>query len=230
MPNLKREKVTHLGVGVAPAGPSLAAQLGLAPNTGLVVNEVAPESPAQERIKAHDVLVELDGQLLINPEQFAVLIRNHRAGDEVTLKLIRNGKPETLKVKLTTHEAPVMPPGQIGRGPLGDRPRVVFPGGIPAPGQPHFMERQIEVNRRNAPGDEGVVRQRRFVIRDQAGSIEVNTDERGRSVVVKGVDGETVFSGPLNSPADYAAVPEAIRPRLEKLPQGRGPMGPPGRE
>mgnify|MGYP003351920004 CR=1 FL=1 len=62
MPNLKREKVTHLGVGVAPAGPNLAAQLGFAPNTGLVVNEVAPESPAQERIKAHDVLVELDGR------------------------------------------------------------------------------------------------------------------------------------------------------------------------
>jgi hypothetical protein len=196
----------------------------------LVVTEVAPNGPAQEKIKLHDVLVELDGQVLINPEQFAVLIRNHRAGDEVTLKLIRGSKPEMIKVQLATHEIPLAQPGPSERGARPEHPRVVFPGGIPMPGQPQYMERRIEVNPRNVPGDEAIVRQRRFVLRDQAGSIEVTNDERGRSVVVKGVDGETVFSGPLNSPADFAAVPEAIRPRLEKLPQGRGPTAPPGRE
>jgi hypothetical protein len=56
-----------------PAGPpAWTPNSGLAPHTGLVVTEVAPNGPAQEKIKLHDVLVELDGQVLINPEQFAV--------------------------------------------------------------------------------------------------------------------------------------------------------------
>lgn len=224
-PPMRREKVTHLGVGVAPAGPSLAAQLGLAPSTGLIVTDVTPNSPATEKIKPHDVLVEIDGQLLINPEQFAVLIRNHRPGDEVTIKLIRRGQSETIKTQLSAHEIAVPEPR-----PMPSRPGVTFPGGIPMPGQPSLVERQIEVHRRTPRGDEPALRQRRVVVRDQTGSIELNVGESGRSVIVKDLQGETVFTGPLNSPADFEAIPEAIRPRLERIPEARVPKAPDGRE
>jgi hypothetical protein len=222
----RREKVTHLGIGVAPAGPSLAAQLGLAPHTGLVVTEVSPKSPAHEQIKTHDVLLDLDGQLLINPEQFTVLIRNHRAGDEVTLKLIRGGKAETIRVKLTTQEISIDPRGPR---PMPAHPAVNFRGGIPIPGQPPLIERQTEVNRRDFPSAENTIQERRVVIRDQAGSIELNTNDQGRKVIVKDADGKTLFSGPLNSPADFEAAPASIKPHLQKLKQARGPMEPDGR-
>lgn len=228
-PNARRVKATHLGVGVAPSGPSLAAQLGLAPNTGLVVTNVEPNSPANEKIRPHDVLVEIDGQLLINPEQFAVLIRNHRAGDEVTLKLIRGGKAETLKIALSEHEV-FIHEGPMAHAPMPIRPGVRFPGGTPLPAQPSIVERQIEVKPRNAFGNEPPLRQRRVVVRDQAGSIELNSDERGRTVNVQDAKGETIFTGPLNSPADFEAIPEAIRRRLDKIPEARAPLAPSGRE
>src|SRR5690242_5223290 len=43
---LEKENVTFLGVEAAPAPAALAAQLGLARGTGLVVGHVAPKSPA----------------------------------------------------------------------------------------------------------------------------------------------------------------------------------------
>jgi len=100
--------ITFLGVETVPASRTLTEQLGLAPETGLVVNMVAPDSPAAAVLKPHDVLVKLDDQKLIETRQLAVLVRGHKEGDEVTLTYIRGGKEATAKVKLTKHDLPDM--------------------------------------------------------------------------------------------------------------------------
>ena len=71
------QKTSGVNLDLSP----LVAELGEVAR-GLVVAGVASDSPARDAIKLHDVLVELDGQLLINPEQLAVLVHNHRAGEE----------------------------------------------------------------------------------------------------------------------------------------------------
>ena len=43
--------------------------------------------------------------MLVNSEQLTVLIRNHQAGDEVTLALIRNGQPLKRQLKLGERQA-----------------------------------------------------------------------------------------------------------------------------
>jgi serine protease Do len=101
---MEKETVTFLGVEASPAPAALAAQLGLARGTGLVVGNVAPKSAAEGVLQQHDILLKLDDQILIEPHQLSVLIRNHKEGDEVTLTYIRAGKQATAKVKLTTHE------------------------------------------------------------------------------------------------------------------------------
>lgn len=104
----EKETVTFLGVETAPISPTLTAQLGLAEGTGLVVAHVVPGSPAAGVLKEHDVLLKLDDQVLIEQRQLAVLVRNHREGDEVTLTYLRGGKQATAKVKLDKHEVPKM--------------------------------------------------------------------------------------------------------------------------
>src|SRR6185369_3491768 len=99
--NVEKENVTFLGVEASPAPAALAAQLGLARGTGLVVGQVSPKSPASGVLQQHDVLLKLDDQILIEPHQLSVLIRQHKEGDEVTLTYLRSGKQATAKVKLS---------------------------------------------------------------------------------------------------------------------------------
>ena len=106
MGKMEKENVTFLGVEASPAPDALAAQLGLGRGTGLVIGHVAPKSPAEGVLQQHDILLKLDDQILIEGHQLAVLIRNHKEGDEVTLTYIRGGKQATAKVKLGTHEVP----------------------------------------------------------------------------------------------------------------------------
>jgi hypothetical protein len=105
---MEKENVAFLGVEASPAPAALAAQLGLAKGTGLVVGHVAPKSPADGVLQQHDVLLKLDDQILIEPHQLSVLIRNHKEGDEVTITYLRGGKQATAKVKLAQHEVPKM--------------------------------------------------------------------------------------------------------------------------
>jgi serine protease Do len=100
------ESVTFLGVETAPVSPTLTAQLGLADGTGLVIAQVALESPAAGVLKEHDVLLKLDDQLLIEQRQLSVLLRNHKEGDEITLTYLRGGKQATVRVKLAKHDVP----------------------------------------------------------------------------------------------------------------------------
>src|SRR5213075_1492155 len=100
---LEKENVAFLGVEAAPAPAALASQLGLARGTGLVIGHVAAKSPADGVLQQHDVLLKLDDQILIEPHQLSVLIRQHKEGDEVTLTYMRAGKQTTAKVKLGIH-------------------------------------------------------------------------------------------------------------------------------
>lgn len=100
------ETVAFLGVETSTVSATTATQLGLPRGTGLVVNHLVPKSPAADVLKVHDILLNLDDQILIEVRQLAVLIRNRKEGDEVTLTYLRGGQKATAKVKLGQQEVP----------------------------------------------------------------------------------------------------------------------------
>jgi membrane-associated protease RseP (regulator of RpoE activity) len=86
-------KVTWLGAVATAVSDDLASQLPIDEGTGLFVRQVAPDSPAaQAGIQVNDVLVKLDDQLLVNPEQFVTLVRNKKDGDAVSITYFRKGQ------------------------------------------------------------------------------------------------------------------------------------------
>lgn len=103
--------------------------------------------------------------------------------------------------KPETFEANVEPPPQ----PL-DLLREVRPGGAP----------QIQI-----VGDDRVTTWKtggaRFFIKDDAGEIEVRTEDGKRMVTARDAQGETTFTGPMDSDADRQALPPAIREKLAKV-------------
>ena len=91
-----REDRPWLGVSIEEASEALAAQLGLRPGAGLVVTYVAADSPAAKAgLQKNDVLVELEGQLLVHPAQLRKLVQARRDGDTLELMYYRAGKKET---------------------------------------------------------------------------------------------------------------------------------------
>jgi len=100
------EDVAFLGVAVSPAPPSLRAQLGIDPGTGLLVHHVEQESAAEGTIEQHDVLIRFNGQVLVNQDQLTVLVRNAGVGSSVELTLMRAGREETVSVELGERQVP----------------------------------------------------------------------------------------------------------------------------
>lgn len=124
------EKVAYLGVETMPVDPTMAAQLGLTRGTGVVIRRVAEGSPAASLLQEHDILTKLDDQILVNMPQLTVLVRNHKAGDEVKLTYIRGGKESTVRAKLGEREVPKL----AWEGGPGERFMQVFGHADPGAG------------------------------------------------------------------------------------------------
>ena len=113
---------SFLGVATEPISEQTAAQLPVARGTGLAVTLVEPESPAAKAgIQPLDVVTRLGDQLLVNPEQLAVLIRSRSPGDSVELTFLRGGKEQRVTVALGARDQPKLAPG-------GRRPMAVLGG------------------------------------------------------------------------------------------------------
>ncbi len=99
-PHAPLQKAAYLGVSLTVPPAALRSQLALPPGTGVVVSYIAPDGPAGKVLKPFDILTRLDDQILVNPEQVAVLIRLHKPGDRITLEIVRNGERKPVKIVL----------------------------------------------------------------------------------------------------------------------------------
>jgi serine protease Do len=71
------------------------------PEGGLKVEKVGRESPAEKAgLKPGDVLLRMDGVELSTKEQFQELLKEKAPDDRVALELLRDGKSETLTLRL----------------------------------------------------------------------------------------------------------------------------------
>jgi hypothetical protein len=175
---------------------------------GLVVDELVPDSPAAKAgLKEYDVLQKLDDQLLVNPEQLATLVRMHKSGEEITLTVIREGKPTEVKVTLAERSVPGMMPFMHPRrgphrmmGEPGDhqRPHGDLPPGHPPLRQEH--SRAFELN--GLPKIE----------------LQLKGDHPG--VVLKDAAGNTLFSRDLDLNFEAGTLPFKVRVQVNKSAEG----------
>lgn len=90
-----------LGVSIQDVTPELAKNFGLAEPHGALVGEVIRNSPAARAgIKTGDVIVGYDGQNVDSPTTLRNLVADTPVGKEVEVKLIRNRKTESIRVKI----------------------------------------------------------------------------------------------------------------------------------
>ncbi|MCK2182612.1 Do family serine endopeptidase [Halomonas getboli] len=94
-----------LGVEAQELNPELAASFGLEAPTGVIIAGVVPDGPAEDAgLQPGDVLLEVDGNPILDPRQTMSDIADIAPGTELPVTLIRGGEKQ--QVTLTVAERP----------------------------------------------------------------------------------------------------------------------------
>lgn len=184
------------GLVTARAPAVLREQFRLERGAGLVVESVAAGSVAERAgLKRHDVIVSIDGQLLLLPEQFVTLLE--ASGDEAPLECrVLRGGAETvvsLRQEVTT------PRAAAGQLKPTDSALALVPRIPPAAVATVTQLPDGSLQQRDAS----------YVVKLTGGA-----EQR---LVIKDARGRIVFNGPIDTPAQRSLVPPEVRGRVEGL-------------
>ncbi len=111
-----RVKRPSLGIVSYAIGPDLASQMGLAADSGVLIQRVIPGGAAERAglrggneqayvgntpiMLGGDLIVAIDGQQVTDPQDISALMDKHQAGDTISVTIVRGKKQMTLKLIL----------------------------------------------------------------------------------------------------------------------------------
>lgn len=208
-------KAAFLGVGVEKPTETLRAQLGLQEGVGLVVNFVEENSPAKGAgVRQHDVIQKLDDQWLVNEEQLVTLVRLRKAGEPVTLEVIRGGKARNVTVRLG--EKDVAAVTAIDLDSFVDYVDVALvnaPTTRPSQGADatysllatyaKVLDRSVSVGP--------------ITVDDGSHVIIYTPKDGGVLVAMEKGTGTILFNGPVATDEQWRAVPEGVKAKMQEL-------------
>ena len=96
----------YLGITMNDVTPENAEFFKLKHADGAVVTQVSPDSPAERAgLKSGDVIRSLNGQPIVNGSALQVAVSEDTPGANIELGILRDGNPQTLKVKVGEYHA-----------------------------------------------------------------------------------------------------------------------------
>ncbi len=91
----------YIGVRIEVVDADLAKAVGLDKPHGVLIQQVIEDGAAsKEDIQAGDIIIDVDGKELNKPNQLQSYVSSKRVGDEIKLKLFRDGDYITRDIKL----------------------------------------------------------------------------------------------------------------------------------
>ena len=235
-----------LGLRLSRASEVLRQQLALARGAGLVVEEVIPGSVAESAgFKRHDVLVLLDDQMLLLPEQLKALLDASEGNATPECTLLRGGAKVTLPLghpdrsgrpTLPTPSKPVGPPTvaavtpavPVAAPPLpavrqtaakqpSTSSRLRTPASALALVQPNRSVKPGKPTSAIAPEEETLLRQ------DPDYQIKLTRGNETRLVVLD-PNGRIMFNDEIDTPERRSLVPPDVRQRVEEMERSLEPV------
>lgn len=233
-----------LGVATAEVPAMVADHLGLDPGTGVIVQTVSPESPAEKAgISVNDIIKAIDNETITGLDHFSTTIAGSEIGDSIALDLIHKGNP--VRMEVTLIERPADPKSGFEQGPFPDglpqdhanrlrglleqNLRSFGADGFGNMGDPRFennfqkMRDQLWRNMENDIRDTSGFSQNSTIrVMDQEGSVEIKRADGSTEVTIRDKSHNTVWQGPWNTEEDKAAAPQDIRARIDRVGSGNG--------
>lgn len=97
----------HLGVGIQPVTPEIAAKLSLPETRGVVVENVVPDSAAARAgIRQGDVILAFSGQPVTDGNTLRNQVAATRPGTQADLTVLRDGREQKITVTLGEYKPP----------------------------------------------------------------------------------------------------------------------------
>ena len=99
---IKRGRVIRawIGIGIQDLTPELRKQFGVIDKEGVLINKIFFEGPAAKAgLKIGDIVKEIDGKKVRNSRELVQHVLRKEVGQEVRLKVIRDGKETTIRIK-----------------------------------------------------------------------------------------------------------------------------------
>ena len=91
----------YIGIEARDINPVMARLYDADQVRGIIVMGMDPNGPAAKAgFKAQDILIEIDGKPVTDRRNVLDIVTELRPGTEATMKVLRNGHPETLTVKI----------------------------------------------------------------------------------------------------------------------------------
>jgi serine protease Do len=91
----------EIGVNAQTITPLMAAGLGLARTSGVVLGDVYPQGPAAEAgLHIGDVVLTLDGKPMENGRQFEVNLYNRQPGERVSVEVMRGKEKKSFRIQV----------------------------------------------------------------------------------------------------------------------------------
>jgi S1-C subfamily serine protease len=100
---LRGGRVQHAYLGIEPTTltPDVAQQLGVDHTGGVVIQATAPRGPAAAGgLRPGDIIVSLGGTPTPTTSELYQALRQHKPGDEVDVRIVRDGAEQTVTVTL----------------------------------------------------------------------------------------------------------------------------------
>lgn len=105
--SLSAAKRPWLGIYMQDVSKDLAEAFDLKTTTGVLVNDVADDSPAEEAgIKAKDIILSWNGNTVEDSDALTALVRDSKIGDKANLEINRDGKEMSLTVEIGERREP----------------------------------------------------------------------------------------------------------------------------
>jgi serine protease Do len=96
----------YLGIGIEDVTPENAKFFNLQDASGAIVTQVTPDSPGSRAgLKTGDVVRELDGKTVPNSSALQLSVSEHAPGTTMSVDILRDGKAQSLSVKLGEYHA-----------------------------------------------------------------------------------------------------------------------------
>ena len=107
----------YMGVTLGELNEKLARQFQVPDLAGVLIDSVSPDSPAEKAgLKEGDIIRTLNGRKVDSVARFRLQIAGFSPGTEITLGILRDGKPQSMKVTLANRSTSM---GESGAGPSG---------------------------------------------------------------------------------------------------------------
>jgi hypothetical protein len=209
----KMEKASYIGLATSPVTTVLRDQLKLDKGTGLVVDRVESNSPAETAgMKSSDILLKLDDQVLINPHQFGILVRTLKPEQEAKLAIIRETKPMTISVKPVEKELAAV--------------EEAAAYGVWRPATPKPVNNgQYTLTAKKGGGGGDVfafVDQAEMVTEDNKMKIKTTTGPDGqRLTAFDKLTGKLIFDGAIDTDEQKQALPKEVADQLKAMEETR---------